>query len=66
MSDYTHPYRDTTFVLKELVEFEALCASAHLDDVNDELVSAILAEAGRLGSGVLAPLNRIGDTKARA
>lgn len=63
MSDYAHPYRDTTFVLKELVKFEALCASAHLDDINDELVSAILAEAGRLGSAVLAPLNRIGDTQ---
>jgi alkylation response protein AidB-like acyl-CoA dehydrogenase len=63
MSDYVHPYRDTEFVLKELVELETLCASAHLDDVNDELVAAILAEAGRLGSGVLAPLNRTGDTQ---
>ena len=63
MSDYTHPYRDSEFVLQQLVELEALCASAHRDDINDELVSAILAEAGRLGSGVLAPLNRIGDTQ---
>ncbi len=63
MSGYAHPYRDTEFVLEELVGFEQLCARAKLDDVNSELVSAILIEAGRLGSGVLAPLNRVGDTQ---
>ncbi|HEY0288065.1 MAG TPA: acyl-CoA dehydrogenase [Pseudomonas sp.] len=63
MSGYAHPYRDTEFVLEELVGFEQLCACAKLDDVNSELVSAILIEAGRLGSGVLAPLNRVGDTQ---
>ena len=63
MSGYAHPYRDTEFVLEELVGFEQLCASAQLQDVNSELVSAILSEAGRLGSGVLAPLNRVGDTQ---
>jgi len=63
MSGYAHPYRDTEFVLEELVGFERLCASAGLQDVNNELVSAILSEAGRLGSGVLAPLNRVGDTQ---
>ena len=63
MSGYAHPYRDTEFVLEALVGFEQLCASAQLQDVNSELVSAILSEAGRLGSGVLAPLNRVGDTQ---
>lgn len=63
MSGYAHPYRDTEFVLEELVGFEQLCASAKLQDVNNELISAILIEAGRLGSGVLAPLNKIGDTQ---
>jgi len=63
MSDYVHPYRDTEFVLGELVELERLCAEGGLHDVNGELVSAILAEAGRLGSEVLAPLNAVGDTR---
>ncbi|MDV7213112.1 acyl-CoA dehydrogenase family protein, partial [Azotobacter beijerinckii] len=63
MSDYVHPYRDTEFVLGELVELERFCAEAGLSDVNGELVSAILAEAGRLGSEVLAPLNAVGDTQ---
>jgi len=63
MSDYVHPYRDTEFVLDELVELERFCVEAGLHDVNGELVSAILAEAGRLGSEVLAPLNVVGDTQ---
>jgi len=63
MSDYVHPYRDTEFVLGELVELERFCAEAGLQDVNGELVSAILAEAGRLGSEVLAPLNAVGDAQ---
>lgn len=59
---YIHPYRDTEFVLAQLVELDALCAAAGLDEVNLELASTILAEAGKLGSEVLAPLNRVGDT----
>lgn len=63
MSEYKHPYRDAEFVLNELVDFDALCADAGLEDVNAELASVILTEAGKLGSDVLAPLNVIGDTQ---
>ncbi|MBE9397175.1 acyl-CoA dehydrogenase C-terminal domain-containing protein [Pontibacterium sp. N1Y112] len=63
MSEYKHPYRDAEFVLNELVDFDALCADAGLEDVNAELASVILTEAGKLGSDVLAPLNVVGDTQ---
>lgn len=63
MSEYKHPYRDAEFILNELVNFDALCADAGLDDVNAELASVILTEAGKLGSDVLAPLNTVGDTQ---
>lgn len=63
MSEYKHPYRDAEFVLNELVDFDALCAAAGLEDVNAELASVILTEAGKLGSDVLAPLNVVGDTQ---
>ncbi|MGI1668682.1 MAG: acyl-CoA dehydrogenase family protein, partial [Neptuniibacter sp.] len=62
MSEYKHPYRDTEFVLNKLVDFDALCNEASLEDINSELASVILTEAGKLGSDVLAPLNVIGDT----
>lgn len=63
MSEYKHPYRDAEFVLNELVDFDALCADAGMEDVNAELASVILTEAGKLGSDVLAPLNVVGDTQ---
>ena len=63
MNDYTHPYRDAEFILSEIVNFDALCSAGGLLDVNSELVSVILSEAGKLGSDVLAPLNTVGDTK---
>ncbi|MBR9885726.1 MAG: acyl-CoA dehydrogenase [Oceanospirillales bacterium] len=61
MSEYFHPYRDVTFALRELVGFDALCESAGLSEVNGELAEAILEEAGKFGSEVWAPLNKVGD-----
>ncbi|WP_339767446.1 acyl-CoA dehydrogenase [uncultured Paraglaciecola sp.] len=61
MSDYTHPLADAEFVLNELVGFDKLCADMGHEDINSELASVILSEAGKLGSGVLAPLNKVGD-----
>ena len=61
MSDYLPPCKDIAFALRELVDFDALCEAAGLDEVNEELASAILDEAGRFGSEVWAPLNVVGD-----
>ncbi|MBY4677483.1 acyl-CoA dehydrogenase [Marinobacterium arenosum] len=61
MSDYRFPRQDALFVLQQLVGLEALCRQAGLDEVNDELVSAILDEAARFGAEQLAPSNVQGD-----
>jgi alkylation response protein AidB-like acyl-CoA dehydrogenase len=61
MSEYTYPIDDAQFVLQELVEFDQLCERAGHTDVNTELASVILTQAAKLGSEVLAPLNKIGD-----
>jgi len=58
---YLHPYQDVDFVLRKVVDFDALCAAAGHDEINADLAATILSEAGRLGSEVLAPLNRVGD-----
>ncbi|MBB1489513.1 acyl-CoA dehydrogenase [Oceanospirillum sediminis] len=63
MSDYQHPYRDAEFVIRELVEFDQLCTDAGMEDINSELASVIMTEAGKLGSEVLGPLNRVGDAQ---
>lgn len=61
MSEYRHPYKDAGFVLSELVDFDVLCEKAGFEGVNMELATAVLEEAGKLGSEVLAPLNWSGD-----
>jgi len=61
MSDYRFPYKDAAFLLNDLLDFDRMCQDAGLDDVNNELAFAILEEAGRLGTEVIAPLNTVGD-----
>jgi alkylation response protein AidB-like acyl-CoA dehydrogenase len=61
MSDYRFPYKDAAFLIEDLIDFDQLCQDAGFEDINSELVFAILEEAGRFGSEVLAPLNTIGD-----
>lgn len=61
MSEYHFPYKDAEFLLDQIIDFNGLCSEAGLDEVNMELAMAVLEEAGRLGSEVLAPLNAIGD-----
>jgi alkylation response protein AidB-like acyl-CoA dehydrogenase len=63
MSDYSFPYKDAKFLLDNLLDFDQICADAGLEDVNGELAEAILEEAARFGSEVLAPINSIGDAQ---
>ncbi len=49
------------FVLRKVVDFDGLCTVAGHDEINADLAETILAEAGRLSSEVLVPLNRVGD-----
>ena len=65
---YRAPSRDMQFVINELADLAAVAAlPAYRDqEVNGELVAAVLEEAGRLASEVLEPLNVPGDRhKAR-
>ena len=61
MSDYHFPFKDASFLINHILDFDQACRDAGLEDVNAELADAILEEAGRLGSEVFAPLNEVGD-----
>jgi alkylation response protein AidB-like acyl-CoA dehydrogenase len=63
MIPYTAPLRDMQFLLEELIGLDQVSGLPGYDDVSDDLVRAVLAEAGKFGSEVLAPLNRGGDTE---
>ena len=56
MSEYVAPLRDMQFVLRELAGLDAVGGLPGYEEVNEELASAILEEAGKFASGVLSPL----------
>ncbi|WP_323003458.1 acyl-CoA dehydrogenase [Denitromonas sp.] len=61
MSDYVAPIRDMQFVMKELAGLEQVGQLPSFGDATDDLVDAVLEEAGKFAAGVLSPLNRTGD-----
>jgi acyl-CoA dehydrogenase len=61
MSNYSAPLRDMQFVLRELAGLEDIQQLPGYDEVSPDLVEAILEEANKFASGVLAPLNVTGD-----
>ncbi|MCY4548272.1 MAG: acyl-CoA dehydrogenase [Defluviicoccus sp.] len=66
MTDYAAPVRDMSFVIEELIGLDTVAALPGLDWVTGDLVRQVLAEAGKFGAEVLAPLNRVGDIEGCA
>ena len=60
MSDYRYPLNDITFSLQHIAGFSRLNA-LRSEEVSDDLVDAILNEAGKLCEQVIAPINHSGD-----
>jgi len=58
---YTAPTKDLLFACMELADLEGIQKLPGFEEVNQELVEAILEEAGKFGSEVLAPMNHSGD-----
>jgi len=61
MSVYTAPIRDMQFVLNEVAGLEEICALPGNEECSVELVESILDEAAKFATGVLDPINRVGD-----
>jgi alkylation response protein AidB-like acyl-CoA dehydrogenase len=58
---YCAPVEEIAFSLKHAADFGAGSAQRLYDDIGDDLVNAVLGEAGRFATEVLSPLNRVGD-----
>ena len=58
---YRAPVEDIIFTLKHAAGFAAAQADGLYGDLTDDDVAAVLGEAGRFASEVLAPLNAAGD-----
>ncbi|NYS76475.1 MULTISPECIES: acyl-CoA dehydrogenase [Halomonadaceae] len=61
MIDYQAPLRDMQFILDELAGLGQITDLPRCEDASPDLVAAVLEEASKFASGVLAPINRQGD-----
>jgi acyl-CoA dehydrogenase len=58
---YRAPINDMLLALKHGAGLEAAVKAGHYGDFDGDITSAVLDEAGKFASDVLAPLNRVGD-----
>ena len=58
---YRAPVRDLRFILDHVVDFAQVTATPRFAEAGGEMAAAVLTEAGRIATDVLAPLNRAGD-----
>src|SRR5579872_3733843 len=58
---YRAPINDMLLALNHGAGLKAAVEAGHYGDFDSELAAAVLEEAGRFASDVLAPLNRVGD-----
>ena len=63
MSNYAAPLADIRFTLGRVAGLENVLALEGFEDLSTDLVDAVLDEADKFASGVLAPLLRVGDTQ---
>jgi alkylation response protein AidB-like acyl-CoA dehydrogenase len=60
---YRAPINDMLLALNHGAGLQAAVKAGQYGDFDGDMTAAVLEEAGRFASDVLAPLNRIGDTK---
>ena len=58
---YAAPVEEIRFQLKNVVEFARVQGTERFAEATDEMTDAILTEAGRMCTEILAPLQRNGD-----
>src|ERR1700739_3453547 len=61
MSQYVPPLRDMNFVVKALAGLAQVAALPGFEDAGPDTVEAVLDEAAKFASQVLAPINAEGD-----
>ena len=61
MAEYVAPIREMQFVLKHVVGLDQVNKLPGWEEVTEDVVDAILEEAGKLANEVISPLNVVGD-----
>jgi len=60
---YQAPLKELRFVLHQLIGDQQLTGLGKLTDYSPDFADSVLEEAGKFAEEVLAPINRLGDTK---
>ncbi|ETI58747.1 acyl-CoA dehydrogenase [Marinomonas profundimaris] len=63
MMTYQAPYQDMQRLVAQAYKQQGLDTLAPFDDFDLELANAVMEEAAKFASGVLAPLNQVGDVQ---
>ncbi len=61
MPTYTAPTRDARFVINEMLDLASYGNLPGFENATPDMIDAIVNEAGKFASEVLAPINQIGD-----
>jgi acyl-CoA dehydrogenase len=61
---YQAPVADIAFALKNAAGFGPALAEGLYGDLADDLVEAVLTEAGKFATDILSPLNAIGPQRS--
>jgi len=61
---YAAPVADMAFALQHSAGFGAALGEGLFGDLSEDVVEAVLAEAGRFATDIIAPLNTVGDRHA--
>ena len=65
MAAYRAPLKDIQFLLNDVFDVGQVFASMpDTAEVTDDLISAIVEEAGKIAEGLLAPINQSGDQES--
>ncbi|KWV92941.1 acyl-CoA dehydrogenase C-terminal domain-containing protein [Erythrobacter sp. YT30] len=61
MPTYTAPTRDTRFIINEMLDLASYGNLPGFENATPDMIDAVISEAGKFCSEVLAPLNQVGD-----
>jgi len=61
MSEYSAPIEEISFALETMAQMKSWASISGFEEAGEDLVAAVLGEAGKLAGEVVSPTNRIGD-----
>ena len=61
MAEYIAPTREMKFVLKDVIGISEISELDRFQDASDDIIDAVLEEAGKFCGEILSPLNVVGD-----